>query len=83
MEALLRIAYRLRLRKRTARGEQEKQHVEGAKQEVQNQLRERLGLRVDGPRAGGAGNSNDGNTARRAFQSAKEFAACTREWTSS
>ena len=32
MEALLRIAYRLRLRKRTARGDEEKQQVEEAKQ---------------------------------------------------
>ncbi|KAF0313705.1 hypothetical protein FJT64_015838 [Amphibalanus amphitrite] len=77
MEALLRIAYRIRLCKRTARDDQEKKLVEETKQEVQSKLRERLGLRVDEPRTGGAGNSNDGNTARRAFQSAKEFAACT------
>ncbi|KAF0306750.1 hypothetical protein FJT64_002371 [Amphibalanus amphitrite] len=36
-----------------------------------------MGLRVDEPRAGGSGNSNDGNTARRAFRSPAEFAACT------
>ena len=76
-EAILRIAYRLRLRKRTARSGEEKQQVEEAKREVQKKLRDRLGLRVDEPRAGGAGNSNDGNTARRAFRSTKEFAACT------
>ena len=76
-EALLRIAYRLRLRKRTARSGEEKDQVEEAKREVQMQLRDRLGLWVDEPRAGGAGNSNDGNTARRAFRSTKEFAACT------
>ena len=36
-----------------------------------------MGLRVDEPRAGGSGNSNDGNTARRAFRSPADFAACT------
>ncbi|KAF0308797.1 hypothetical protein FJT64_020022 [Amphibalanus amphitrite] len=36
-----------------------------------------MGLRVDEPRAGGSGNSNDGNTARRAFRSPTEFAAST------
>ncbi|KAF0287934.1 hypothetical protein FJT64_013657 [Amphibalanus amphitrite] len=36
-----------------------------------------MGLRVDEPRAGGSGNSNDGNTARRAFRSPAEFAAGT------
>ncbi|KAF0314448.1 hypothetical protein FJT64_015103 [Amphibalanus amphitrite] len=40
-------------------------------------FRTRMGLRVDEPRAGGSGNSNDGNTARRAFRSPAEFAACT------
>ena len=46
-------------------------------QEVKTALKERLGLRVDEPRAGGSGNSNDGNTARRAFRATEEFAACT------
>ncbi|KAF0312966.1 hypothetical protein FJT64_001707 [Amphibalanus amphitrite] len=40
-------------------------------------FRTRMGLRVDEPRAGGSGNSNDGNTTRRAFRSPAEFAACT------
>ena len=43
-----------------------------------------MGLRVDEPRAGGSGNSNDGNTARRAFRSPADFAACTgvdQDWT--
>ena len=47
------------------------------KEQVKAAFREKLGLRVDEPRVGGAGNSNDGNTARRAFGASSEFAACT------
>ena len=35
---------------------------------MQNILRKKLGLIVDKPKPGGSGNSNDGNTARRAFE---------------
>ena len=40
-------------------------------------MRAVLGLRVDEPRPGGSGNSNDGNAARKAFQQVEDFAAAT------
>ena len=49
---------------------------EQQKRDVQAALRQRLRLRANEPRAGGSGNSNDGNTARRAFRSSAKFAAC-------
>jgi len=36
----------------------------------------KLGLKVDKPKAGGSSSSNDGNTARRAFQDPKLFSEC-------
>ncbi|KAF0307092.1 hypothetical protein FJT64_021505 [Amphibalanus amphitrite] len=53
------------------------EHRQPRRKEVQEAFRSRMGLRVDEPRAGGSGNSNDGNTARRAFRSPADFAACT------
>ncbi|KAF0309112.1 hypothetical protein FJT64_019713 [Amphibalanus amphitrite] len=44
---------------------------------AQGGLQDQDGAARDEPRAGGNGNSNDGNTARRAFRSPAEFAACT------
>lgn len=40
---------------------------------VQNKMWKSLGLRIDYPSPCGSGSSNDGNTARRAFQNHKEF----------
>ena len=77
LEALLRIAYRLKVKKRTARDPAEKLAVEQAKKTIHDELKRTMGLCVDEPRAGGAGNANDGNTARRAFREAAQFAACT------
>ena len=77
LEALLRIAYRLDVRKRSVRDPAEKLNVEQAKKKVHDNLKRTMGLCVDEPRAGGVGNSNDGNTARRAFREAAQFAACT------
>lgn len=78
-EAVLHIAYRLCLQQPThqVRKPDDKQTVQITKADVQQRLQAALGLRVDEPRSGGSGNSNDGNTARRAFKSPKEFAACT------
>ena len=78
-EAVLHIAYRLCLQQPThqVRKPDDKQTVQITKADVQRRLQAALGLRVDEPRSGGSGNSNDGNTARRAFKSPKDFAACT------
>ena len=78
-ECLLHISYRLPLTL-DARGHvptDQKPLFEEQKNEVKSAFRRRMGLRVDEPRAGGSGTSNDGNTARRAFSSAADFAACT------
>lgn len=55
---------------------QQKELVKAKKQRVQKMFWE-MRLQVDQPRPGGAGSSNDGNTARRAFQDEKTFAAIT------
>ena len=51
-----------------ARTEDEKNVVKLRKVEVRAEFRKKMGLVIDQPRVGGAGTSNDGNTARRFFQ---------------
>ena len=70
-DCLLHLSYRL-----PQEGDS-KEHRQQRKAEVQGAFRTRMGLRVDEPRVGGSGNSNDGNTARRAFSSQPDFAACS------
>ncbi|EFN87480.1 hypothetical protein EAI_09658, partial [Harpegnathos saltator] len=43
---------------------------------IQEILHKRLGLNVDKPKPRGYGNTNDGNTARRAFEDADLLAEC-------
>ncbi|EFN84694.1 hypothetical protein EAI_03530, partial [Harpegnathos saltator] len=45
---------------------------------IQACLWEKMGLRVDKPKSGGFGSTNDGNTARRAFKDPNLFAQCLR-----
>lgn len=47
------------------------------KERVKSMFWERMGLHVDQARPGGAGSSNDGNTARRAFRDERMFAEIT------
>ena len=54
-----------------------KKFVEKKKRIIQNKFIEELGLRVDFPRQGGSGTSNDGNTARRAFKHFDLFSSIT------
>ena len=54
-----------------------KKFVEKKKRIIQNKFIEELGLRVDFPRQGGSGTSNDGNTARRAFKHFGLFSSIT------
>ena len=70
-DCLLHLSYRL------PEAQDSKEHRQQRQTEVKEAFRFRMGLRVDEPRAGGSGNSNDGNTARRAFRSPADFAACT------
>ena len=78
-EAILHVAYRLRLDDPTHRvlGADRKAVVEATKRDIQGKFRQSLGLIVDEPRAGGSGNTDDGNTARRAFQAPEKFSECT------
>ncbi|OXA42090.1 V(D)J recombination activating protein 1 [Folsomia candida] len=55
-------------------GPNKKSILEARKRDIQQKLIVELGLRVDFPRAGGSGTSNDGNTARRAFSNQETFA---------
>ena len=52
----------------------DKAEVQQRKADRQKQMDDAFGLKVDVPLAGGCGNSNTGNTARTAFQSADRFA---------
>ena len=53
--------------------QEDKALVAARKQEVHDRFKAELGLKVDEPKQG-VGNTNDGNTARRAFQDEKTFA---------
>ena len=55
----------------------DKQLVAQRKTERNRRYKDEMGLIVDVPRAGGAGNSNTGNVARRAFQDEEKFADIT------
>lgn len=68
MECCLHISYKLKTETWQARTAEDKAEVKRKKSEVQQKLKERLGLVVDIPKSGGSGTSNDGNTARRFFQ---------------
>lgn len=65
-ECILHLAYRLPLKKRIAKGEC-KVSVEITKRKIQEEFKKDCGLHIDKPKPG-AGNYNDGNTARRFFQ---------------
>ncbi|KAJ8711156.1 hypothetical protein PYW07_008398 [Mythimna separata] len=67
-ETMLHVAYRLPIKKWNVRlSAEEKQVVEDRKKEIQSQIKEKLGLLVDMPKAN-FGNTNDGNTSRRFFE---------------
>ena len=53
--------------------QEDKALVAARKQEVHDRFKAELGLKVDEPKQG-AGNTNDDNTAQRAFQDEKTFA---------
>lgn len=72
-ESLLHLSYKLTIQKWQIRTEADKEIVKNRKKEVQEKFKTQLGLIVDVPKAG-YGNSNDGNTSRRFFES-KEIAA--------
>lgn len=70
-ECLLHIAYRLPFKTWSARGNVNQDIMKKEKTRIQEEFKNRMGLIVDRPKAGGSGTTNDGNTARRAFQDPK------------
>ena len=72
-EMMIHISYRLPVKKWRVISQEDKAQVAARKQEVHDRFKAELGLKVDEPKQG-AGNKNDGNTARRAFQDEKTFA---------
>ena len=75
-EFILHIGYKLDIKKWMARTEEEKRSVSTRKEKIKKDFRKHLNLVVDSPRVG-AGNSNDGNTARKSFQHSDIFSKIT------
>lgn len=76
-EFILHLGYKCKVEKWQIRSEDDKLKVSKRKEEIQNAFWRELGLRVDMPKVGGFGSTNDGNTARRAFSSDVIFADIT------
>lgn len=76
LECCLHIAYRLDIQKWQVRFHDDKIKFAERKAYIQKVLWKKLSLKVDMPKQGGSGTSNDGNTARRAFQDPALFATC-------
>lgn len=67
LECILHLSYKIPIKKWQARGPEDQKIVEATKKKIQNNIKEKLGLKVDIPKQG-TGTTNDGNTARRFFQ---------------
>ena len=66
-EWFLHISYKIDLKKWRVSNATEKDIIKHKKERIQKEFKEQLGLVVDVPKQG-AGNTNDGNTARRFFE---------------
>ena len=71
------LSNKLPIKKWSIRKKDEKEIVAARKEARKAAFKEKLNLYVDIPKGGGAGNSNTGNTARRAFQEEATFAEIT------
>lgn len=76
LEFVLRLAYKLPLKKWQARSDSDKEITKGVKQRIQEEFRHELGILVDIPKAG-FGTTNDGNTSRRFFSNVETSARIT------
>ena len=76
-ECILHISYRSDIKKWQVRGEIEKQQLKEQKNEVQKKFWEKMHLHVDCPKSNGSGSTNDGNTARCAFNHVQLFSEIT------
>lgn len=68
LELLLHISYRLEFKTWQVRSKQHKIKFAERKAKLQKMFWEDLSLHVDKPKPGGSGTTNNGNTARRAFE---------------
>ena len=75
-EFILHVGYKLAIKKFVAKTPEEKQLVQERKSSIQHSFKNLLSLNVDMPKVG-SGNSNDGNTARRAFVNSELFSNIT------
>lgn len=75
-ECCLNISKRLDVKAWQMRTQLQKDSFAARKSLIQATLWEEFGLKVDKPKPGGSGTTNDGNTARRAFANPKLFAKC-------
>ena len=75
-EFILHLGYKMENQKFQARTEKEKLSVNLRKNLIKSKFREKLSLIVDQPKVG-FGNSNDGNTSRRAFENSEIFSEIT------
>lgn len=75
-ENLLHIAYKLGVQDLPPKSEADKLLIQKNKEKIQNEFKNKLGLRVDFPKAG-FGNTNDGNTSRRFFENPELAAEIT------
>ena len=73
---VLNLGYKGDIKKFKAETPEQKLSVQERKKKIQSEFRDKLSLAVDMPKAG-SGNTNDGNTARRAFASPDIFAEIT------
>lgn len=76
MECLLHIAYRLEVKIWQARGPEIKSKVANRKKYIQDRFKKEMGILVDMPTQQ-AGNTNDGNTARKFFRNPEKTADIT------
>ena len=75
-EYVLHLGYKLENQSYQARTPEQKVSVQIRKKKIQKECREKLSLIVDVPKVG-FGNSNDGNTARKAFANSEVFSQIT------
>lgn len=66
-EYFLHVSYRLDIKAWKVLGLDKKNNFMTRKQKIQYEFQNKMGLKVDKVKSGGAGTSNDGNTARRFF----------------
>lgn len=76
-EFVLHAGYKCEIKKWQIRTEDDRKAVSERKTQMQKLFWDKMGLLIDKPKPGGFGNTNDGNTARRAFTNHELFSEIT------